>query len=106
MASSGFFLNLKNTSIFVGVFYHLQFIKDAMNYKSPHWRSSSSSSRERKHVGLKKLKKVMCGNTHRENEVVQYISEYSFNLCESDEKYYHCNKLLLLRINSTPSVAI
>ena len=57
MASCGFFLNCENTSLFVSVFYHLQFIKDAMNYKTTHGSSSSSSYKEKKHVGLEKLKK-------------------------------------------------
>ena len=75
-------MNMINSSVFVGVFYHLQFIKDAMNYKTAHWSSSSSSYGERKNVGLAKLRKVMCGNTHRENEVVQYISKRTFGLSE------------------------
>ena len=78
MCSSSFYLNLENTSVFVSVFYHLQFIEDAMNYKNTHESSSSSSYKEKKH-GLAKLKKVMCGNSHKENEAVQYISESSFN---------------------------
>ena len=75
MAASGFFLNSLNTSVFVGVFHHLQFINDAMNYKTTDGSSSSSSYRERKHVGLTKLKEVMCGNIHSENEVIQYIAK-------------------------------
>ena len=68
-------MNMINTSIFVGVFHHLQFINDAMNYETTDESSSSSSYKERKPVGLSKLKKLMCGNTYKENEVVQYIAK-------------------------------